>query len=716
MAKSSSGGNKSADKAAASAPTKSAAPSKKIVAPEHATPLKAPSSGGAANGNPNKRKVYLPPKITPRVNGLISTGKAPASLPPPEVSAPMVTTALAAPEIKPATKLPASILPAPPHATFAPVLKAPPSPKGTPKKPKAKLSPRRKVSTKDAPKPVAPAETLAPTAPLPTKPSSSLSNAEPDSVSPVALDRIARATAAAARAISKPASAPKETGAAKAKKPEAPATPPPDSKSTVKRIVFIASECTPLAQTGGLGDVVAGLSKALRKRGHDARIIMPLYGKIDRFKYGIHYSRSCCVHFGRGEEIWVGVFEGKLDGVPIWFVDYDRYFGRPEIYDGLEDCYRFGVLSKAALQICKDVNWIPHIAHVHDWMTSPASVFLKTWDRVLSPLSETASVLTIHNIGYQGKFPADVLAFYGLGADYLTADRFEDFGGVNLLKAGIQYADAVTTVSPTYANEIRGPIGGMGMHEFLNNRGGQVSGIVNGVDTETWNPATDAYLPERYSVDNMAGKATCKKALQERFGLHVDPKVPLFGIVSRFAPQKGFDLIRGALPQALRDMLMQVVVLGTGDSFTESFFRWLHGAHPHSVNAHIGFVPELAHLIEAGCDFFIMPSIYEPCGPEPDVLVPLRHVADRPRHRGGLDDTVENYDEATGGGTGFKFNDISQQALYHTIGWAVSTWWDRPQHIAQMQKRGMQRDFTWNHSAAEYERVYEQALAYHARL
>ena len=723
MAKSSSGGSKPADKAAASAPSKAAAPSKKIIAPEHAAPLKPPGSGGVGISNPNKRKVYLPPKIALRLNGSLTSSLAPAATSPIETSAPAVTTSLTSPEVKPVAKIPVSILPTaptPPPATFAPNLKAPPSPKGAPKKPKAKLSPRKKAAPTAEPKSAVPAKSVTPPAvepaPQPTAPAAA--SAPPDAVAPVALARIAKATAAAARAIGKPAPspAPKEPVAAKAKKPETPAPVAPETKSTGKRIVFIASECTPLAQTGGLGDVVAGLSKALRRRGHDARIIMPLYGKIDRFKYGITFTRSCCVHFGQGEEIWVGVFEGKLDNdVPIWFVDYDRYFGRPNIYEDKEDCYRFGVLSKAALQICKDFNWIPHVAHVHDWMTSPAAVFLKTWDRVLSPLSETASVLTIHNIGYQGKFPADVLSFYGLGADYLTADKFEDFGDVNLLKAGIQYADAVTTVSPTYANEIRGPIGGMGMQMYLNNRGENVHGIVNGVDTELWNPATDRYLPARYSVDNMAGKAACKKALQERFGLTVDPKVPLFGIVSRFAPQKGFDLIRGALPQALRDMLMQVVVLGTGDPFTEHFFRWLHASHPHSANAHIGFVPELAHLIEAGCDFFIMPSIYEPCGLN-QMYSSLYGTLPVVRATGGLDDTVENYDEATGGGTGFKFWDISQQALYHTIGWAVSTWWDRPQHIAQMQKRGMERDFTWNHSAEQYEQVYEDAMTFRARV
>ena len=528
-------------------------------------------------------------------------------------------------------------------------------------------------------------------------------------VSPKARVRIALASQSAAKA----GKAMLTPDTAKAKKPASTAAVPPSSH---KRILFITAECTPLAQTGGLGDMVSGLSKALRKRGHDVRIVMPLYQGIDRAKHGITFSRSCCVHFGRGEEVWVGIFEGMLDGeVPILFIDYARYFDRPYIYDEQEDCYRFGVLSKAALQVCKDTAWIPHIVHAQDWMTSMAAVFLKTWDRVLSPLSHTASVLTIHNIGYQGKFSPSVLPFYGLGGDYMAPDRFEDFGMINLLKAGIQYADAITTVSPTYANEIRGPIGGMGLAPYLNNRSDHLFGIVNGVDTTLWNPATDKYLPACYSRDNMAGKAVCKRALQERFGLTVDPKIPLFGIVSRFAPQKGFDLIRGALPQALRDMIMQVVVLGTGDSFTENFFRWLHGAFPKSANTHIGFVPELAHLIEAGCDFFLMPSLYEPCGLN---QMYSSHYGTLPivRATGGLDDTVENYNEAAGTGTGFKFWEISGRALFYTIGWGVSTWFDRPQHYAAMQQRGMAKDFTWESSALQYEDVYEHALAHRAAL
>jgi starch synthase len=496
---------------------------------------------------------------------------------------------------------------------------------------------------------------------------------------------------------------------------------PPRVKSQIapptgKRILFISSECTPLAQTGGLGDAVAGLTKALRMRGHDVRLVMPLYGFIDRGKFDITYSRSCCVHFGNGEEVWVGIFEGKLDNeVPVWFVDYARYFARGSIYGDADDAYRYGVLSKAGLQICKDTGFIPHVVHVHDWMSSMAAVFLKTWDRVLSPLSQTASVLTIHNIGYQGKFDASVLRFYGLGGEYMTPDRLEDYGAVNLLKAGVQYADAVTTVSPTYAREIRDPVGGMGMALYLNNRAEHVFGILNGVDTTLWSPETDRYLPERFSRTNLAGKAACKRALQERFGLKVDPNIPIFGIVSRFAPQKGFDLLRGALPQALRDMIIQVVVLGTGDPFTENFFRWLSGANPGAANAHIGFAPEIAHLIEAGSDFFLMPSIYEPCGLN-QMYSSLYGALPVVRATGGLDDTVENYDEAAGRGTGFKFWEISDRALYFTIGWAVSTYYDRPHHYRAMQQQGMARDFSWDSSARQYEDVYAHAMAHRAAI
>jgi starch synthase len=650
---------------------------------------------------------------TPPVPSTQPAAKSPAKTTPSAATAkPVIPTTKPAPNL--VTTKAAPVVPAAkPAPAAAPGKAATTAPKATTP---VKAAPNL-VTTQAAPPPVT-TRPLAPAA-AKAKPILVTTKASPEPAKPTAPARsrkplnISLASEVPARLpADSPLPATKTTSRPKAQKPSA---AKPGRTENPRRILFIASECTPLAQTGGLGDVVAGLSKALLKQGHDVRIVMPLYGTIDRFKFGITSSRSCCVHFGGGEEIWVGIQESKLDGeVPIWFIDYDRYFGRPWVYDGGdEDAWRFGLLSKAALQICKDLSFIPHVVHLHDWMSSPTAVFLKTWDRVLSPLSDTASVLTIHNIGYQGKFTRNVLPFYGLGPEFMTPDKFEDFGMVNLLKAGVQYADMITTVSPTYAREIREPIGGMGLGMYLNDRGDRVTGIINGVDTDTWNPKTDKFLPARFGVDDMKGKAACKRRLQEHFGLEVNPKIPLFAMISRFAPQKGFDLIRGALPQAMRDMVMQSVALGAGDPFTESFFRWMSGAFPGRANAHIGFSPELAHLIEAGSDFFLMPSSYEPCGLN---QMYSSHYGTLPivRATGGLDDTVDNYDEASGTGTGFKFWEISDRALFFTIGWAVSTWFDRPHHYAAMQRQGMLKDFSWDSSAREYEKVYERAITYHA--
>lgn len=481
------------------------------------------------------------------------------------------------------------------------------------------------------------------------------------------------------------------------------------------KILFVASECTPFAKTGGLGDVVAGLSKALRRMKHDARVLIPLYSFIDRKKYGLKLVGSHCIHMG-GAEHWIGLHEARMDAeVPVWFVEYDSYFARGGIYDGpgghyADNAYRFAMLSKAALQVSKDRAWIPEVMHIHDWPSAFVPVFLKTWDRILSPLSNTASVLTIHNIGYQGVYPPEVLPYVGLGPEHFTPNTMEDHGKVNLLKAGINYSEAITTVSPTHASEILDPIGGMGLAPYLNNRRADFFGILNGCDYEHWNPETDRHIPARYSAKNMAGKAVCKGALQKQMNLNVAPNAPLFGIVSRFAPQKGFGLLQAALPVAMAQMGMQFVVLGNGDPGTETFFRSLQYSFPGRAAAQIGFDIELSHLIEAGCDFFLMPSLYEPCGL--NQMYSLRYgTLPVVRATGGLEDTVINYSEATGEGTGFKFIQPTPLALQNTIGWAVSTWFDRPKHIVQLRQQAMAQDFSWSNSAAQYVRVYKHALA-----
>lgn len=481
------------------------------------------------------------------------------------------------------------------------------------------------------------------------------------------------------------------------------------------RILFVASECTPYAKTGGLGDVVAGLSKTLRRMGHDARVVLPLYASIDRAKFGIQFESPCCVHRGNKEEQWIGLHTATLENrVPVWFVDCDRFFGRPGIYHDSsgeygDNAFRFALLSRAAMQICKDQSFIPDVMHVHDWPTALVAVFLKTADRILSPLSNTASVLTIHNVGYQGHCHVSAFPYIGVGWEHYTPDIFEDHGKINLLKAGIHFADALTTVSPTHAREILDPVGGMGLAPYLNNRRDDLFGILNGADYEQWNPETDKLIPARFSANDLTGKTICKSSLQQRFNLEQRAEWPLFGIVSRFAQQKGFDLLANALPRALSSMYFQLVVLGTGDHHTEDFFRWLQAAYPGRVGAHIGFSNELSHLIEAGSDFFLMPSLYEPCGL--NQMYSMKYgTLPVVRATGGLDDTVQNYNERTGEGTGFKFVAPTDSALYDTIGWAVSTWFDRPHHIAQLRRQAMAQEFSWKMSAQKYVEVYQHAL------
>lgn len=481
------------------------------------------------------------------------------------------------------------------------------------------------------------------------------------------------------------------------------------------KVLFVGSECTPYAKIGGLGDVVAALPKALRKLGHDARIVLPLYASIKRAKYGIKFERSACIHMGNKEEQWVGVFKAKLDGqVPVWFVDCQRFYSRPGIYDEPwgeygDNAFRFALLCRAATQICKDTGFIPDAMHGHDWPTALVPVFLKTWDRILSPLSGTASVLTIHNVGYKGVYHISAFPYIGVGWEHYNPDCFEDHGKINLLKAGIAFADAITAVSPTYAKEILDPTGGMGMAPFLNNRKADLFGILNGADYDHWDPARDPLIPARFSAKDLTGKAACKAALQRRLYLQERKDLPVFGIVSRFAHQKGFNLLMEALPKALSTMAFQLAVLGQGDSGVEDFFRWLTRSHPGRVGDLIGFSNELGHWIEAGSDFFLMPSLYEPCGL--NQLYSMKYgTLPIVRAIGGLEDTVQNYNEWTGEGTGFKFLAPTGQALYDTIGWAVSTWFDRPKHYRQLQQSAMAQDFSWEKSARQYLDVYAHAI------
>lgn len=482
------------------------------------------------------------------------------------------------------------------------------------------------------------------------------------------------------------------------------------------KIAMISSECVPFAKSGGLADVVGALPGALKALGHDVIVIMPKYRDIDVQKHNLQlYLSPMGVWMGDSEE-WCAVHSAtKEDGVPVYFIESNKYFDRDGLYhdadfnDFMDNPRRFGFLTRAALQFCRDIRFYPDIIHAHDWQTALAPAYLKVWHWNDPILGKAASMLTIHNIGYQGVYGAENYNYLGLQLSNFTSDKFEDNGRMNFLKGGIHYADLVNTVSPTYAEETRTPKYAQGMAPYLNDKGENYIGILNGVDYTQWNPEVDKLIPAQYSVDELAGKETCKLELQKRLGLEVNPDIPLIGLVSRMADQKGLDLLADAIEGIVEDMHVQFAILGSGNKWLERFYGDLPERYPGKIGSYIGYSNELAHWIEAGSDFFIMPSRYEPCGL--NQIYSLKYgTLPLVRATGGLEDTVQQYNEADGSGTGFKFWEASPKAIYYVVGWAVSTYYDRPEHIEKMISRAMRERFSWKDSARSYEAAYQKAI------
>ncbi|MBI3926808.1 MAG: glycogen synthase GlgA [Armatimonadetes bacterium] len=487
------------------------------------------------------------------------------------------------------------------------------------------------------------------------------------------------------------------------------------------KILIVSSEMTPYAKTGGLADVVGALPGALRALGHEVWVVMPKYSLVDYARWELApFHSPMGVWMGAGQE-WCSIHRAQsAEGVPVHFVEHHNYFDRWGLYhdqahnDYLDNPRRFGFLSRAALQLCLDRGFIPDIVHANDWQTALAPAYLRTWNWQGTGLDACASLLTIHNIAYQGVYSAEHVAYLGLGWENFRSEIYESFGAVNLLKGGIHFADLVNTVSPTYAREISSPGGGHGLAPRLADKGDRFVGILNGVDYNVWSPGRDRYLPARYSTADLRGKAICKRALQERMGLRQDADVALLGVVSRLVDQKGLNLLAEILRGLMQTMHLQLVLLGTGDKALEHHFGAMAAHHRERIGVYFGFNEELAHLIEAGSDFFVMPSLFEPCGL--NQLYSLRYgTLPIVRATGGLNDTVDNYDETTGSGTGFKFQDFTGSALYDTIGWAISTYYDRRHHVDQMIRAAMGRHFSWKDSALEYDRAYRRAMALRRR-
>ena len=477
-------------------------------------------------------------------------------------------------------------------------------------------------------------------------------------------------------------------------------------------IVFAASEGVPYSKTGGLADVVGALPRALAALGHTVTVYLPRYQqtRLDWLKPTLH---SVTIPFDDQYRFCSVLDGGSHHGVQFYFIEYPPFFDRDFLYgtptgDYPDNAERFAMYCRAVLESSKILG-APDVFHCHDWQTALVPVLLKS-NYVGDPaFQRTPVVFTIHNVGYQGLFSPDVLPLLGLPWELFTINRMEFFGKVNFLKGGIVFSDYVTTVSRKYSQEIQTSEYGFGLEGVLRSRSATVTGILNGVDYAEWDPATDHFIADHYSLqaDDLQRKVACKADLLEEFGLTgADIRVPVVGIVSRFAAQKGFDLITQAADRLMREPLT-LVVLGSGDKTYEELFRRLQQQFPGKIAVRIAYDNVLAHKIEAGADMFLMPSRYEPCGL--NQIYSLKYgTVPIVRATGGLDDTIENWDPETGKGTGFKFTGYTAEEMLAAVRAALKAYADQ---IAwrKLMRNGMAREFSWEASAREYVRVYEKA-------
>jgi len=491
------------------------------------------------------------------------------------------------------------------------------------------------------------------------------------------------------------------------------------------KILMVSSEATPFAKSGGLADAVSALSRALQRAGHDVRIVLPRYYSIARDGL-IQLEGPLGVPLG-GQEHWSAVFQATLPNsqVPVYFIDHEGFFGRDGIYgnkaepDFADNPQRFAFFNRAVFQLCRKLAWFPDILQAHDWPSALAPVYLRFTESggeftgdFAGEFANTKAVLTIHNLGYQGVYGKSAFESFALPWEAWHGAGFEFYGSLNLLKAGITCAHRLTTVSPTYAREIQAHEQGCMLDGLLRSRSSDLVGILNGVDLHEWDPAVDPHLPAHYSSTDLAGKAACKRAAQEAFGLPVDDKVPLIGMVSRLTDQKGvselFGPLYGSAWHICHDMAVQFAIQGSGETWCENELRSLAGRLPN-FRARIGYSEAIAHLVEAGADFFMMPSRYEPCGL--NQMYSLRYgTLPIVRRTGGLADTVSNYDEKSGEGTGFMFEHLSPHAIYDTTGWAIWLWYNRPDHFQAMRQRAMHQEFSWDKAAHEYTALFADML------
>ncbi len=483
------------------------------------------------------------------------------------------------------------------------------------------------------------------------------------------------------------------------------------------KILVAASEAVPFVKTGGLADVAGVLPRHLEKIGFEVAVVLPRYYRIDKKKFGLRELPGVLtVPMGVMGEQYGAVFQGQMPGsdVPVYFIEHEGHFGRDGLYDENGEAYpdndlRFTFFSKACLELCRMIDFRPDVIHVHDWHTAAIPVLLNSAYRDDAWVGGAASLLTLHNLQHQGWAFKGLIDVLGIGWSHFNYLELEADDQVNLLKGGIYHATQLCTVSEGYAGEIQTAEYGEGLDGVLRDCAWKLHGILNGVDYDEWNPETDPFLAANYSAADLSGKARCKADLQSLFGLPQRPEVPVIGLVSRLVRQKGVDVLAAAIPRLL-ELDLQFVLVGNGEPWSHFFFGDVAAAHPDKFACFIGYDNARAHQVEAGADFFLMPSRFEPCGL--NQMYSLRYgTPPIVRATGGLDDSVENFVPAARAGTGFKFRDLTPGALFDTVGWAVHTWYqDRPGMAALIQN-GMAKRFSWENAARQYGALYERAIA-----
>ena len=479
-------------------------------------------------------------------------------------------------------------------------------------------------------------------------------------------------------------------------------------------IVFAASECVPFAKTGGLADVVGALPPELVRLGHRVTVYLPLYRTVRPFlpeSYG-YAIRSVTVPFPHYNR-FAGVVDGGVrDGVQYYFIDCPELFDREGFYgprgagDYGDNAERFGLFSRAVLEATKQLG-VPDVFHVHDWQTAVLAVLLRSVYFFDPVLRNVGVVLTVHNAGYQGWFPPRTTELLLLPWEMFTFDKLEQNDTFNFLKGGAVFCDYMTTVSPTYAQEIQGAEFGSGLEGIFSRRHWDLRGILNGVDYSQWDPASDGHLAAHYSADDLAGKLECRRDLLHAFGLEqVAETTPVLGIVSRFATQKGFDIL-AAVADQLAEREMVLVALGTGEPYYENFFRSFAARYPGKVAVEVRYDDALAHKVEAGADIFLMPSRYEPCGL--NQIYSLKYgTVPVVRATGGLEDTIDEWNADRRTGTGFKFSGYHAGDFLWAIDRALWVFANDPEGWKTLMRNGMGQDYSWEHPAREYVEVYEE--------